>query len=130
MIMRSSNIIPNDSFTFHTYRDLPTNMWFYDYVQTGSLEGIVRGYDDGLFRPNQNVSRVEFLKMVMESGDIEITNATSSKFQDMAVDFWGTDYANIGLTKNIISGYSDGTFRPNQPITRAEAAKIVSYLLK
>jgi len=129
MIMRSSNIIPNESFTFHTYRDLATNTWFYEYIQTGSLEGIVRGYDDGLFRPNRNVSRIEFLKMVMESGDVNITSQNSSSFGDLTVGFWGTDYANLGYLKNIISGYSDGTFRPNQPITRAEAAKIVSYLL-
>jgi len=130
MIMRSSDIIPNESFTFHTYRDLATDTWFYEYIQTGSLEGIVRGYDDGLFRPNKDVSRIEFLKMVMESDNLNIDSQDSSSFDDLEVDFWGTDYANLGYSKNIISGYSDGTFRPNQPITRAEAAKIVSYLLK
>jgi len=131
IIMKSAGVSPVDTLRFHDYHDVLNNMWFYKYIQTGSLQGIVRGYDDGYFRPNKNVSRIESLKMVMNGGSIFANkDITYNPFLDLNTTFWGTEYAMTGYQDKIINGYSDGNFRPNQPITRAEAAKIVSFLLK
>ncbi len=127
--MLAQEITNNSNLRFHDYADVLNEIWFYDYIQTASLEGIVKGYTDGYFRPNKNVSRIEFLKMVMKTGKIELNKSDSNSFPDMPNNFWGTTYSNTGFRKGIISGYNDGNFRPNQDITRAEAAKIVSYLI-
>jgi hypothetical protein len=129
MIMESAEVPLNEKIRFNDYTDVLTSDWSYKYIQNGSIEGIVRGYDDGFFRPRKNVSRIEFLKMVLNAGEVITDNTYVNPFPDLANDFWGTEYVKTAVKGNIISGYSDGLFKPDQAITRAEAAKIVSYLL-
>jgi len=129
LIMKSAKIEAINDLHFHDYADLENNIWFYNYIQTASFEGIVKGYSDGYFRPNRNVSRIEFLKMVMNTGKVKINDNYTNPFLDMNNNFWGTSFAKTGYNVGIISGYANDVFIPNQDITRAEAAKIVSYLL-
>lgn len=97
--------------------------------------GIVDGYEDGYFRPSQNVSRVEFTKMVLLSHcfvyENENTQDISSKYIDMIPETWKSRVVEKADQLGIIRGYDDGTFRPDANITRAEALKILmrtSYL--
>jgi len=80
---------------------------------------------NSLFRPNDSVSRVEFLKIVFLDLGIAAGNNSVSSFSDLENGAWYIPYINTAKAQNIIGGYSDGTFRPNNPVSRAEAAKII-----
>ena len=91
---------------------------------------IIRGYTDGSFRPDAPVNRAEALKILLLATGVEpiggyFINLTFSDTSDKA---WYAPYVQDALELDLVRGYEDGTFRPEQSITRAEAAKIV-YLL-
>jgi uncharacterized secreted protein with C-terminal beta-propeller domain len=89
---------------------------------------VVKGYSDGTFRPEQNITRAEFLKIVLESSGNYVEGCTepSVEFSDVSMDDWFFEYVCYGVNNEIITGYSDGTFHPEQNINFAEASKIVA----
>lgn len=104
------------------FDDVKSNDWFAAYVNTAKNEGIVSGYSDG-FRPNQNITRAEALKILLTAGQFDIPEE-SPDFSDVSSDAWYKKYVAFAEKNGIVGGYNDGTFRPNQFITRAEIAKI------
>lgn len=102
-----------------------------DYVQS---KGIVSGYPDGTYQPDRLLNRAEFTKIIVESrfSRLEIDNCIASEgfykrslFSDVASAVWFEKYVCVGKMNNIIGGYPDGTFRGEQTINYAEAAKIL-----
>jgi len=108
--------------------DVTTSDWYYEYVQSLSMQGAVQGYSDGCFMPNNEITRAEFIKMVLvKKGIFGMTQSSKqSVFKDIRGDEWYADYVNEAVVNSYIKGYEDGTFRPNDPITRAEALQIIS----
>ena len=92
------------------------------------LEEIVEGYDDGLFKPGQNVTRAEALKIFLVSGDIDLYSLEESPFDDVDDDAWYKEVVETGYDMGIIEGYGDGNFGPNDPITRGQAAIMMLHL--
>ena len=88
--------------------------------------GIVTGYVDGTFRPSNNITRAEFATIAARFDD---SNAGKSVFTDMA-GHWAEAYVAEAATLQWINGYADGTFRPDNYITRAEVMTIVNRMLK
>jgi len=92
--------------------------------------GFVDGYEDGSFRPDAPVNRAEALKILnLAAGLQELEGSTVVSFSDVFPEDWFTPYVKAAASREIVQGYSDGTFRPSNPITRAEAAKIVYYTM-
>lgn len=90
--------------------------------------GIISGYDDGSFRPLENITRAEFTKIVVCMMDKEKEAKTLSSapaFSDVDRGNWASAYINYAVSKNILSGYSDGTFRPDNNISFSEAVTIL-----
>lgn len=96
-------------------------------VKTGVFHGIVRGYEeDNSFHPDLPIARAEALKMLLNAARLnDVSTGTGATFPDVAADAWYVDVVRRGAALGIILGYDDGTFRPTQPITRAEAALII-----
>ncbi len=93
--------------------------------------GIITGYDDGTFRPDALVNRSEALKILSLAANLqEFPDAATVSFSDVPASEWFAPYVRAAASHEIIGGYSDGTFRPSNPITRAEAAKIVYLTMK
>lgn len=93
---------------------------------------IVNGYEDGSFRPQNEMSRAEFTKtmiMMMGLGDAVKLYPDESRFSDLGKDHWAAGYINLAVEQGIIEGYPDGTFRPDHQIGYAEALKIVINIL-
>lgn len=88
-------------------------------------KNFVSGYPDGTFKPDNPVTRAEFLKILTSVLNIAPTTGGTSEFSDVSPDDWFFPYVVAAVEKGIVSGYPDGTFKPNNPITRQEAAKIV-----
>lgn len=105
--------------------------WSTDSIKYLLDEGIIDGYDDGTFRPQNNITRAEFVKLVYSylekhNGIDVIENRTH--MTDIKGN-WAEKYIHILMGMEVISGYPDGTFKPDNNITRAEAVTIVSNIL-
>ena len=106
--------------------DVTRGQWFNHAVSTLSSMGIVKGHNDGTFAPNAPITRAEFAAIAARFDDKNTD--TSSKFTDIA-SHWAKNEIGIAANKGWINGYPDGTFRPNQYITRAEAMTLINRVL-
>ena len=106
--------------------DVTRGQWFNHAVSTLSSMGIVKGHNDGTFASNAPITRAEFAAIAARFDDKNTD--TSSKFTDIA-SHWAKNEIGIAANKGWINGYPDGTFRPNQYITRAEAMTLVNRVL-
>lgn len=121
-----SNLLRIDERKTKTFSDVTKNDWFYDAVGNIAELGIVGGYKDGSFKPNQNITRAEFVKMAVSFDTLEYGAAS---FSDISETHWSNPYVYTATKKGWISGFTDGTFKPDTHITRAEAATIVNRML-
>ncbi len=99
--------------------------WAIEAVNMMVKVGIFTGYDDGLYRPQQIITREQLVAVVMRmfSDDIDRTTLTYNDHHE--IGDWSRVYVKQATELNIVGGYPDGTFRPTNSITRAEAAKIL-----
>jgi hypothetical protein len=111
-----------------TFCDVHENDWHYQYINSLSSRGIIKGYSDGCFRPDQPITRAEFITLVMKgTGKAAAINSQYQPFKDVPPIYgeWYSENVNMAAMMGFVSGYSDGTFRPNANITRAEALQIL-----
>ena len=94
--------------------------------------GAVSGNPDGTFRPNRTLNRAEFLKIVLESHPrIAVsTSDAATCFPDVLQEAWFSKYVCLAKRREIVEGYPDGNFRPENPVNYAEALKILGVLYK
>ncbi len=105
------------------YTDVPADAWYNNAVSTLTNAGILDGYEDGTFKPDGNITRAEFATIAVRF--FEATYDGGDLFSDIA-GHWAQDYINEAANAGIVDGYPDGTFRPQQYITRAEAMTMVN----
>ena len=111
------------------FSDVSSSDWYGTTVATLADMGIVKGYEDGTFRPNAPITRAEFAAIATRFFDETGATYEPGTFTDVTGSEWFAgaimDAVNLGL----IGGYEDGTVRPNNNITRAEACAIVNRTL-
>ncbi|MEO1592657.1 MAG: S-layer homology domain-containing protein, partial [Cyanobacteria bacterium J06632_22] len=96
--------------------------WAAPFVDPLAEASLVRGFLDGTFRPERTVTRAEFAALVMAAfPDGVTTGGRSRPFADVPQNFWGREVIYRAQSRGFISGYPDGTFRPNAPMTRVQA---------
>jgi len=99
--------------------------WSSPYLEELRTRGIIKGYTDGM-RPNQNITRAELVKIVVEALDENLYGMTyQGYFSDVSNTDWYWKYIERAYELGIIDGYEDGTFAPDSEINRAEAVKII-----
>ena len=107
----------------NNYSDVSEDAWYNNAVSTLSNAGIIDGYEDGTFKPDGNITRAEFATIAVRF--FEATYDGEDLFSDIA-GHWAQDYIHEAANAGIVDGYPDGTFRPQQYITRAEAMTMVN----
>lgn len=110
------------------FTDVASGAWYNNAVSTLTRAGILDGYEDGSFRPNASITRAEFTKIAV-SFFKHVGGASSNPFNDVPDSAWYAEFVKAAAELGLIDGYEDGTFRPNAPITRAEACTIVNRTL-
>ena len=120
-LLRDQNVTITQSFD-----DVADDMWYTEAVRKLASMGIILGYEDGSFRPNQPITRAEFTAMAAR-----FAYATEGKmyFTDVGDGFWAYQQIIAASTYGWINGYEDETFRPQNAITRAEAAAVLNRML-
>lgn len=113
-----------------TFSDVKNSDWFADYVASAADLEIVNGYPDGSFKPDSEVSRAEALKILLEASGLSDFSPLTTNFTDVnSIKDWFAPYSAYAKSIGLVNGYSDGSFRGNNPITRAEVCKLLVYLL-
>ena len=107
-------------------RDVAAGCWYTTAVSTLANVGAISGYSDGTFRPNKEITRAEFVTIL--TGIYGEDTTKGMPFSDVGHS-WCYDAVATAYANGWVSGYSDGTFRPNQTITRAEAVVILNSVL-
>jgi hypothetical protein len=119
-----------DNVNQSSFSDVPINAWFAPFIYVAKDHKLVEGYPDGEFKPNNFISRVESLKILLKAAGFELDNKATADYKDTEKISWYAKYLAFATSNKIVSGYMDGTFKPGNPITRAEIAKIVVKILE
>jgi hypothetical protein len=109
------------------FADVATH-WAKNYVTDLYTQNIVSGKDLTSFKPDDSITRAEFIKIVIGAFGIELKDAEDISimpFKDVKAGDWFLPYAEAAKEEGIVTGYADGTFKPDATITRAEAMKIL-----
>ena len=111
------------------FSDVSASDWYGTTVATLSAMDIVRGYEDGTFRPNAPITRAEFAAIATRFFEETGAEYEPGTFDDVTGDEWFANAIADAVELGLIGGYPDGTVRPNNNITRAEACAIVNRTL-
>ena len=109
------------------FPDVPAAAWYAPYISFVTRWGIADGYLDGTFRPEASISRAELLKLLCAYFDPE--SVSVSPFCDIPQGHWAAEIIAWAAEQGWVSGYPDGTFRPEQTVSRAEAVKMINRAL-
>jgi S-layer homology domain len=106
--------------------DVSSSQWYYGYVTYLLNGGVVSGYADGTFRPNNSVTRGQVAKMVVLAFGFQLDTKAGRHFSDVSVGHPEYSYIETAYNRGIMSGYADGTFKPEANVTRGQVAKIIA----
>ena len=112
-----------------SFADVSSKEWYSSYIGYLEKYDVINGYTDGTFKPDASVTRAEFVAMTVRYYDLfNYVNKTGNtvKYTDVSNSYWA--YSDIAFAKNIgwLNGYSDGSFRGDNDITRAEVVTVVN----
>jgi uncharacterized protein YkwD len=107
------------------FSDVSTINRYYTAIEYLAENNFIRGYPDGTFQPDRIVNRAEFLKMVMTVSGTDISAGNTAQFPDVEKTAWYAPYVGGAFARGWIQGYTDGTFKPEQGISKAEGLKII-----
>ncbi|WP_418790776.1 S-layer homology domain-containing protein [Phosphitispora sp. TUW77] len=118
------------SMTGLSYAQLPDiqDNWAEKQISEWLSQGLVEGYEDGTFKPNNSITRAEFITMVNKS--FGFTAGAANNFLDVSSTDWFAGEIAKAAAAGYVSGYPDGTIKPNNKISRQEAASIIARLLQ
>jgi hypothetical protein len=110
-----------------TFSDVKADAWYSEAIAKLAQLGIIKGYEDGTFKPNNQITRAEFAAIASRFAQLSKTD--NAVFSDVPATYWAYQEINSAYAKGWVNGYEDGTFRPGKNITRAEVAKLVNTML-
>lgn|GEM_PF-3389140 len=108
-----------------SYRDVGLSHVFYRYIETATARGVISGYGDETFRPDDYVSRAQVAKMIVRSRSWPTRATSTVTLCDVPSSHWARDYIMVAIERGVFTGYGDGCFKPDEPATRAQLAKVV-----
>ena len=109
------------------FKDVAADKWYSGYINFAADKEYISGYNDGTFKPDSSITRAEFAAILAKARSIGPLE--NNKFSDVKDTHWAAQYINALNLRGIISGYEDGTFKPDNTITRAEAVTMINRVL-
>jgi hypothetical protein len=108
------------------FYDLPDTSWAYSYISNLYCRNVVSGFSDGTFRPNADITRGQFTKMLVLSFNMAGQTPSQATFADVPLGSTYSAFVETAARAGIVGGYSDGNFRPNESVTRGQAVKMIT----
>ncbi|WP_164821319.1 X2-like carbohydrate binding domain-containing protein [Paenibacillus koleovorans] len=124
-VQPSTEVPPTDTNPIITFLDI-VGHWAEAYIKQTARMGIVAGYPDGTFKPNRTVTRAEFTVMLMNTLKLPGEGAALTFTDTAKIGSWAQKAVAQAVQAGIISGYEDGSFHPDEEITRAEMAMMLA----
>lgn len=125
--MVATAVAPTALADAHTFPDVEEGIWFESYVAFGVENGLFNGFPDGEFKPYENMTRAEAVSVVLRALEVEFEEeVTDTGFPDVADNTWFSGAIKTAAEQGIVEGFEDGTFRPNDTVTRAELSDMVA----
>ncbi|WP_068456258.1 SHIRT domain-containing protein [Aedoeadaptatus pacaensis] len=109
------------------YKDVTERDWSYEAIGFMTEKGIIKGYEDGSFRPKEAISRAEFAAMAARFD--KLVAGKGNPFNDVPDTHWAVASIDSAAAKGWVSGYPDGSFKPERKITRSEVVSITNIML-
>ena len=107
------------------YADVNANAWYAKYIAYVSNKGLMKGYEDGSFKPEEKITRAEYATVVARFKNLE---RIATSFED-SKDHWASEFIGAVANKKWITGYPDGSFKPMNNISREEVATMTNKML-
>ncbi len=116
---------------FEDFSDVSVDHPYYNAIILLRYQGLLKGYPDNTFRPDQPLNRVEALKLIFELASIDLnTGVAPASFTDIEKSTWYTSYLNRAVFLEIVGGYPDGSFKPAQSVNLVEFLKMLEIAQK
>ncbi|MBW7453468.1 CehA/McbA family metallohydrolase [Paenibacillus sepulcri] len=106
-----------------------SNNWAKSYIQEAVDSGLISGYPDGTFKPNETINRAEFLVILTKAMGYYDSDAALSFADQSSIPAWSADAIKKAIKAGIIKGYDDNTFRPGQIVSRSEMVVLLARAL-
>ena len=107
------------------FDDVPEGYWASGYIEQLACRGIVTGYADGTFRPDNRTTRAQLAKMIVLAEGWPLVSPAQPSFSDVGPDNVFYAYVETARARGVVSGYANYTFRPYGAVTRAQVAKML-----
>ncbi len=104
------------------FKDVPDTYWAKGQINYLVSKGVVEGFPDGTFKPETAVTREQFAKMICIAKGLKEYKPATPTFKDVASSRWSYGFVEAAVKAGYIKGYTDGTFKPANSITRQELA--------
>jgi len=125
LLEQTSGSIWLSSINCITFRDIQPSFWALEETQQLVFDGVLKGYPDGTFKPENPVTRAEFAKMALLSLGLKEEKPENPTFPDVPKDHWAYSYVEGAVKAGLIKGYPDGTFKPDGQVTKAEEMAVI-----
>jgi hypothetical protein len=119
------DVLPKESAEPLAFSDVKPDHAHAEFIDKLHERGIVQGFPGNLFKPDQPVTRAEALKIILMAFETAIKDAPQSSFSDIHPTDWHIGIVETAKKLGIVNGYGDGSFKPNNPVNRAEITKII-----
>lgn len=134
-VLYRSGKIPASSGNAKKFNDVAEDAWFKEALDRLAGSGLVKGYDDGTFKPGHPITRAEIASILCRSGEWETPEnidklSALDPFNDLMKDQWYYNSVMISKLKGVIGGYPDGTFGPVNKASRAEAFSMIARFIE
>ncbi len=110
------------------YTDIKEKYWASKAIIFLTKKGIIKGYPDNTFRPDETVTRAEFVTMLVKLLNMNSSTEAKLPYSDMSKKHWAYKNIKISNDAGLIKGYPDGTFKPENTVKKAEVMSIISKI--
>ncbi|MBD3884788.1 S-layer homology domain-containing protein [Phormidium tenue FACHB-886] len=121
-------VVPSATASPVEFSDVPQNYWARPFIAALAQRGIIKGFEDGTFQPDQPVSRAQYAALIETIFQPQAVQSPIA-FKDIPANFWASPAINTSVRTGFLKGYPEGVFLPNQPMPRVEVlASLVNGL--
>lgn len=108
-----------------SFKDVALSHWAYKDITDFAARKFILGYADNTFLPGNNISRAEFAAVLVRALGLKEVGSAAASFKDVNAGSWYYSYVGTVCSENLMKGYEDGSFKPNENITRQEIAAVL-----
>ena len=119
------SLVPTALAADASYADVPDGHWAYSYVEGVTAKGLMNGVGDNTFAPDSTMTRAMFVTVLARLSGESVNERETAVYTDVPAGKWFTDAVNWAGAADIVKGYPDGTFRPEEAVTREQAATLL-----